>query len=422
MFFGTITSLFAKIAYELVGVGRDGEKKLFRKPWMMATIMFIGMSFCLPIAYWEQRRMGNKKPDILNDPLISLAQDGEKARSGGIKQKLLLAIPTVFDLAATVLMNIGLLNVTASVYQMMRGAEMLFAALFSVLFLKRHLNKFHYLGILCCVVGIALVGMSSLLSRNGSKTDVSAKDMILGMALIVASQAVQAAQITFEDFFMANLQIAPLKIVGYEGLFGTIAMVAVMLPVVSFIPGVDGTGIHEDTIETLHMIFTTKSILLLLIVQMIALLAYNFAGMCVTGQLGAVFRTVLETMRTLFVWLVDLVLFYSTHEIGEAWNNWSYLQAAGFVVLVSGTLVYSRGDEKEIKKIQEEMIESGEVDAETLLPPLDPTTPRAMPGPATGSAPIHMRQTPSSFKSTMNIRSSYPTRGSYQGRSIPNNP
>ena len=33
----------------------------------------------------------------------------------------LLAIPTVFDLVATVLMNVGLLSVTASVYQMMRG-------------------------------------------------------------------------------------------------------------------------------------------------------------------------------------------------------------------------------------------------------------------------------------------------------------
>ena len=60
----------------------------------------------------------------------------------------------MFDLAATVLMNIGLLHVTASVYQMMRGAEMLFAALFSVVFLKRHLNLFHYMGILCCVVGL----------------------------------------------------------------------------------------------------------------------------------------------------------------------------------------------------------------------------------------------------------------------------
>jgi drug/metabolite transporter (DMT)-like permease len=38
---------------------------------------------------------------------------------------------------------------------MMRGAEMLFAALFAVLFLKRHLNRFHYMGIGCCAVSMA---------------------------------------------------------------------------------------------------------------------------------------------------------------------------------------------------------------------------------------------------------------------------
>jgi drug/metabolite transporter (DMT)-like permease len=54
-----------------------------------------------------------------------------------LKEILLLSIPTVFDLAATVLMNVGLLSVTASVYQMMRGAEMLFAAVFAVVFLRR---------------------------------------------------------------------------------------------------------------------------------------------------------------------------------------------------------------------------------------------------------------------------------------------
>ncbi len=68
------------------------------------------------------------------------------------REIFMLAIPTAFDLMATVLMNIGLLSVTASVYQMMRGAEMLFAALFAVVFLKRKLNKFHFGGILCCVV------------------------------------------------------------------------------------------------------------------------------------------------------------------------------------------------------------------------------------------------------------------------------
>lgn len=41
-----------------------------------------------------------------------------------------------------------------------------------------------------------------------------------------------------------------------------------------------------------------------------ALLMYNVAGMNVTGELGAVFRTVLETTRTLFVWLVRIIWWY----------------------------------------------------------------------------------------------------------------
>ena len=69
-----------------------------------------------------------------------------------LRQLALLCIPTVFDLVATVLMNVGLLSVTASVYQMMRGAEMLFAALFTLVFLGRELNRKHMCGILCCVV------------------------------------------------------------------------------------------------------------------------------------------------------------------------------------------------------------------------------------------------------------------------------
>ena len=45
-------------------------------------------------------------------------------------------------------------------------------------------------------------------------------------------QAVQAAQITFEDFFLTSMDISALKIVGFEGLWGSLAMLLVMLPVV----------------------------------------------------------------------------------------------------------------------------------------------------------------------------------------------
>jgi hypothetical protein len=96
-----------------------------------------------------------------------------------------------------------------------------------------------------------------------------------------------------------------------------------------------------------------------------ALLAYNVAGMMVTGHLGAVFRTVLETTRTLFVWLVDLLLFYTPlgmGKLGESWSGYSWVQAAGFVVLVAGTVIYGQGDEASVV----EEIERGAYDAEAI--------------------------------------------------------
>jgi drug/metabolite transporter (DMT)-like permease len=154
------------------------------------------------------------------------------------RDALMLSIPTGFDLIATVLMNIGLLTVTASVYQMMRGAEMLFAAVFAILFLHRSLNKLHYSGIGCCIAGITLVGLSSVLSgQGGTAVAVTQGQILLGMTLIVMSQAVQAAQVTFEDYFMSELAISPMKIVGYEGVIGAMAMIYFVLPIVRLLPG-----------------------------------------------------------------------------------------------------------------------------------------------------------------------------------------
>lgn len=246
-------------------------------------------------------------------------------------------------------MNVGLLTVTASVYQMMRGAEMLFAALFAVSFLKRKLNSLHGLGILACVTGIVLVGLASTLAGEGGSKAVSRADIVFGMGLIVASQAVQAAQLTFEDFFMSDLAIEPLKIVGYEGVFGALACGLVALPVAQLLPGADGQGVHEDTIDTLHMVARTPGIALFLLLDMLALASLNISGMFVTGHFGAVFRTVLETTRTLFVWIVDIVLKIlpiAGGRLGESLNRYSPIQALGFCVLVTGTVVYGRGDDR----------------------------------------------------------------------------
>ena len=67
-------------------------------------------------------------------------------------------------------------------------------------------------------------------------------------------QAVQAAQVTMEDYAMSHVGLAPLQVVGYEGLLGTVVLFGILMPIVYFIPGKDGQGLHEDSLETAYMV------------------------------------------------------------------------------------------------------------------------------------------------------------------------
>lgn len=63
--------------YELQGPDRQGNMKFFTKPWAMTTVMFLGMSFCLPWAYWEEHK--HKKQ----------AQEAVLSGNGGVTDPLL---------------------------------------------------------------------------------------------------------------------------------------------------------------------------------------------------------------------------------------------------------------------------------------------------------------------------------------------
>lgn len=59
---------------------------------------------------------------------------------------------------------------------------------------------------------------------------------------------------------MADLNMQPLKIVGFEGVFGTLFMVLLLLPIAYFLPGPEGVGFHENTLDTLKMIGSSRAL------------------------------------------------------------------------------------------------------------------------------------------------------------------
>lgn len=82
---------------------------------------------------------------------------------------LWLAIPSFFDAVETSFKNIPLTLIAASVTQMLRSSVVLFTALLALAFLNRKLYRHHWTSLLMIIVGIGLVGLSSIVAGEDDK-------------------------------------------------------------------------------------------------------------------------------------------------------------------------------------------------------------------------------------------------------------
>jgi drug/metabolite transporter (DMT)-like permease len=152
---------------------------------------------------------------------------------------LLLSLPAICDIIGTTLMNAGLLLVAASIYQMTRGALVLFVGLFSVVFLRRKLHLFQWLSLVGVVTGVAVVGLAGALWPDPKKVeahgaraaDVGADTLraIVGVLMIAGAQIFTATQFVLEEWILERSEIEPIVIVGWEGLFGFVVTLLGMI-------------------------------------------------------------------------------------------------------------------------------------------------------------------------------------------------
>lgn len=150
---------------------------------------------------------------------------------------------------------------------MLRGSIIIFSGILSVIFLKRKLYAYNWLGVSLqwnnfwfvlwsrqigiTTVGLLLVGVSSYLSERSADSE-STFFIILGMCLVIAGQFANAVQFIVEEvsllvsfssltnclqYYLKKKNFSPLLVVGAEGCWGILMMLSFVLPIVYFIPG-----------------------------------------------------------------------------------------------------------------------------------------------------------------------------------------
>ncbi|CEG70509.1 hypothetical protein RMATCC62417_06392 [Rhizopus microsporus] len=289
----------------------DPKKRIyFEQPLWQTLNMFVG-EFAVWIVYlyqlYEKRYQTTIAPPSSVNQLDAAAliddvdNEVQKVENTlpelkGIKS-LLFWIPTVCDLTATTMMNVGLILTSASVYQMLRGAVVIFTGAFSYLFLNRRLRGYEWFSLVLVVLGVAIVGLSSVLYPQNSPHAADASmdyASLIGVCLVLGAQLFTASQFVIEEKIMMHYKVTPLKAVGLEGTFGMFSILASM-PLLHFTLGQRYSSF--DIVQGYHDFFDHPTVWQTGIAISLSIAFFNWFGLSITSAISATARSTIDACR-----------------------------------------------------------------------------------------------------------------------------
>ncbi|KAI5967296.1 hypothetical protein CANMA_003116 [Candida margitis] len=251
-----------------------------------------------------------------------------------------LAIPAICDLSCTTLLNIGLIYVPVSIYQMTRGSVVLFVAVLSVIFLKRKISKLHWIALFIITLGVGVVGLSGSQQTNETETtspNNAAGLVIFGIILIISATSLQGVQFVVEEHILAKQPIIPLQLVYIEGFFGATTIITFMVVLNFIYKAIQSPEEFAQSpfniVEAFSQVFSNRTVFVTSLLIMASIASFNFCGLSITHRISATARSTVDTCRTLIVWLFAVVVMQ--------WEQFKFLQMTGFAILVFGTLWFN---------------------------------------------------------------------------------
>jgi len=176
-----------------------------------------------------------------------------------------------------------------------------------------------------------------------------AETNILGILLLLLSLLFSGFQFVIEEKFLGDSTIHPLKVVGWEGIWGSL-YIFILLPIFQFVPcsktwsgspdlcsyneGFDSFSV-ENSIFALKQMADDGVLMFLVIASTFSIAFFNFFGISITKYASSPQRAVLDNSRTILVWIFFLIYQGNGHE------TFKWLQLIGFIVLIIGSLIYN---------------------------------------------------------------------------------
>ncbi|RNF04694.1 putative solute carrier family 35 member F6-like isoform X1 [Trypanosoma conorhini] len=340
---GTLQTVSIKWADSLTATDRFQDYRYgFAHPFVQALVMFVSESLSLGVLgvlllvkryVLRQAIVRGKDVALPCNPIVWM-------------------LPAGADFVASILQNTGLVLTYASVYQMLRGAVVLFVGLLSRIWLGRRFTRVECVGMAFVAVGLTLVGLSSVLSHSSTGASNANRNPILGNLLIVLAQVLHAYQGVCEERLVKLYRVHPLQMVGTEGVYG-VGMALMLLAVLQLLPSspfqhnivgsIDtDTQLNmehvrvpfDDVILAFDQMWQSSYCLLSMLLYILGGFFYNACQMTIIKYFSAAACVMVGSLRNITVWVVAL----SIPSIFD--EHFNFIQLTGFCFLVAGNVLF----------------------------------------------------------------------------------
>jgi len=329
---GTINTLNTKAIHLVRANNTAGEYVEFNHPVFQINIMMLGMMLCMPVYFiyiYCQKQNGSNSNLTENLP----------------EQSKVIFLPTaLFDVVVSAMNYGGLYYTSVSQFQMLRGTNIIFIGLLSVIFLKRRLEWFKWTGMAVVIIGTVMVGAADFFKKT---EDAGVSNAVIGDIIIVSAQVLMAFKYVYQEKIISKYNVHPLEVVGCEGVFGFIALVLIQISfyfvrIDGFQLGYNPDGRLEDSLDAFTQMNNSPQLYGYFCLGMLSVGVFNFALVSIIKQRSATTMKLLDTLRTVLIWFCSMMFYF----VDERWGMPSFkdefwLQLSGFFCIVIGVFLYS---------------------------------------------------------------------------------
>ena len=341
LIFGICNAVVMKVAFICEGQGLPqwGYHK-FQKPWFLTTITFFAMFCALPIYVvysMIQHKKGNTKLRLVHHLTV--------------REFFEFVAPAFADAFEGIVSAVCIVFVGVSIDSMMKSGTLVGVSLIARWIFKQHYHVWQWMSIAGVVIALTMVGASGIISAEDSTTITTSKQWVAVIIILkFISQVGYAVKISYEEYFVQRKGYHPIMICGVEGFWSFVMCAFICMPIAQYLPGEEGNGLREDTLDTFAMLRNEPGLLAIVFITWFLGITYNCVSTTLIGRTSAVIRTLMEAFRTFLIWMVQFMLFYSLSKskdlykfrmAGEEWSTGSYWQLGGFILMTISLLGYN---------------------------------------------------------------------------------